>query len=178
MLASETADGMATGEPAGGGDSVLEFSRDVRRVLYELRGEEFDPCIPRHLMGRSNSLSYSKTWNLADWEHHNSRRRYFRYIVNFPRSRLVRRLLPQLSVLLLWSFLSLWIEDHFFKKRIPLSALGTVSTFLAFLLTLRSNQGLGRLDEGRRLWSKGGWRPRGTLVPGGICRGRLRPCGS
>jgi predicted membrane chloride channel (bestrophin family) len=106
-------------------------------------------------MGRSNALSYSKTWTLADWEQHNSRKRYLRYLVNFPQSRLLRRTLPQMSALLLWSFMSLWIEDHFLKKRIPLSALGTVSTFLAFLLTLRSNQGLSRLDEARRLWSKG-----------------------
>lgn len=105
-------------------------------------------------MGRSNALSYSKTWTLADWEQHNSRKRYLRYLVNFPQSRLLRRTLPQMSALLLWSFMSLWIEDHFLKKRIPLSALGTVSTFLAFLLTLRSNQGLSRLDEARRLWSK------------------------
>jgi len=46
--------------------------------------------------------------------------------------------------------------SHFFKKGtpFPLTSLGIISTFLAFLLTLRSNQGLSRLDEARRDWSK------------------------
>lgn len=136
-------------------DTLLKFSHDVKHGIQDLRGSDFDPCIPKHLMGRASSLSYSKTWTLDDWEKHNSRTRYFRYLVNFPHSRLLRRIIPQQAALLVWTILSVWIEDHFFKRRqIPLSALGTISTFLGFLLTLRSNQGLSRLDEGRRLWSK------------------------
>ena len=138
-------------------DSLLKFSRDVKHVLHELRGMEFDPCIPKHLMGRPSSLSYSKTWTLDDWELHNSRKRYFRYLLNFSKSRLLRRILPQQCALMLWSILSVWVEGQFlyFKKpQIPLSALGTISTFVAFLLTLRSNHALSRLDEARRLWSK------------------------
>jgi predicted membrane chloride channel (bestrophin family) len=137
-------------------DSLWKFSRDVKHVLHDLRGMEYDPCIPKHLMGRPSSLSYSKTWTLDDWEYHNSRKRYFRYLWKLPHSRLLRRIIPQQAALLSWTFLSLWIDNHYFFKRpqIPLSALGPISTFLAFLLTLRSNQGLSRLDEGRRLWSK------------------------
>jgi putative membrane protein len=119
---------------------------------------ESDPCIPKHLMGHhSSSLSYSKTWTLDDWEFHNSRLRYFRYFKNLPHSRLVRRIMPQQAVLLLWTLLSVWIEDHFlssYKPKIPLASLGTISTFLAFLLTLRSNHALSRLFEARNLWSK------------------------
>lgn len=151
-IAFETANGSSEQESR---DSLLKFSKDIKHVLHELRGMSFDPSIPRHLIGRSNALSYSKTWTLDDWEIHNSRRRYVRYVWNFPRSRLIKRTTPQLSVLLIWSFLSNRIEDRFFKSHhIPLSALGTVSTFLAFLLTLRSNHALSRLDEARRLWSK------------------------
>mmetsp|Transcript_563 Transcript_563/g.1327 ORF Transcript_563/g.1327 Transcript_563/m.1327 type:complete len:492 (+) Transcript_563:31-1506(+) len=137
-------------------DSLLKFSQDIRTVLHELRGSEYDPYIPKHLMGaRPSTLSYSKTWNLEDWEVHNSRKRYLRYLVHFPSSRLVRRTAPQLLLLLAWNCVALWIQDHFFQKHsLPLSAMGTISTFLAFLLTLRSNQALARLDEARRLWSK------------------------
>jgi predicted membrane chloride channel (bestrophin family) len=138
-------------------DSLQMFSNDVKFVLHDLRGMEVDPCIPKHLMGRPSTLSYSKTWNLEDWEYHNSRLRYWRYLVNFPRSRLVRRIFPLQATLFAWTLLSVWLEDQFLnftKVRIPLSALGNISTFLAFLLTLRSNQGLARLDEARRLWSK------------------------
>jgi predicted membrane chloride channel (bestrophin family) len=136
-------------------DTLLKFSKDVKRVLHDLRGSSIDPTIPNYLVNTSSSLSYSKTWTLEDWERHNNRKRYIRYLVHFPKSRLLRRIIPQQSALFIWTLLSMWIEDHFFKKRmLPITALGTISTFLAFLLTLRSNQGLSRLDEARRTWSK------------------------
>jgi predicted membrane chloride channel (bestrophin family) len=108
-------------------------------------------------MGHNSTLSFCKTWTLEDWELHNSRKRYFRFLWHFPRSRLVRRVMPQSMVLFVWTLLSIWIEDqipYFKKPHITLNALGTISSFLAFLLTLRSNQALARLDEARRLWSK------------------------
>ena len=141
-----------------GDDSLLKFSEDVKQVLHELRGQEFDPCIPKHLMGRKSSLSYSKTWTLADWDFHNSRKRYFRYLLNFPHSRLARRIFPQQCTLLAWTLLTIWVQDQIFgrfkKPQLPLSSLGLISTFVAFLLTLRSNHSLSRLDTARNLWSK------------------------
>lgn len=64
--------------------------------------------------------------------------------------------MPQQLALLAWTLLTCWIENHFLvrKPQIPLASLGTVSTFLAFLLTLRSNHALSRLNEARNLWSK------------------------
>ncbi len=139
-------------------DSLLKFSADVQHILHDLRAMEFDPCIPKHLMGHlRSSLSYSKTWTLDDWEFHNSRKRYFRYLKNISHSRLMRRIMPQQLVLLVWTILSVYLEDQFlstYKPKIPLSALGTISTFVGFLLTLRSNQALSRLMEARTLWSK------------------------
>ena len=88
----------------GNKDTLLQFSKDVKYALHDLRGDDFDPCIPRHLMGRTSSLSYSKTWTLDDWEVHNSRKRYLRYFWNFPHSRL-RRIMPQQTVLFAWSLL-------------------------------------------------------------------------
>lgn len=67
----------------------------------------------------------------------------------------MKRTMPQMTALLIWTLITVWtVGDHVFKAQVPLSALGNVSTFVAFLLTLRSNQALSRLDEGRRLWSK------------------------
>ena len=107
-------------------------------------------------MGGASTLSYCKTWTLDDWEYHNSRWRYFRYLKNLPRSRLLRRIMPQQLVLLAWTFLCIYGSKNIvsWTQKIPLSALGTISSFVAFLLTLRCNQGLSRLDEARRLWSK------------------------
>mmetsp|Transcript_28116 Transcript_28116/g.39542 ORF Transcript_28116/g.39542 Transcript_28116/m.39542 type:complete len:458 (-) Transcript_28116:375-1748(-) len=136
-------------------DNLFKFSTDIKRVLHDLRGSTVDPTIPKRLRQSSTSNTYSKIWTLEDWEQHNSRKRYLRYIINFPRSRLLRRIAPQQAALMMWTFCSVWIEDHFFKKQpVPLASLGMISTFLAFLLTLRSNQGLSRLDEARRAWSK------------------------
>ncbi len=136
-------------------DNLLKFSKDVKKVLQELRGSSQDPTIPSYLVSTSSRLSYSKTWTLQDWEHHNSRRRYIRYLLHFPKSRLLRRIAPQQTALLIWTWISIWIKNRLFAdKSLPITALGTISTFLAFLLTLRSNQGLSRLDEGRRYWSK------------------------
>ena len=33
-----------------GKDTLLQFSKDVKYVLHDLRGDDFDPCIPKHLM--------------------------------------------------------------------------------------------------------------------------------
>ena len=59
--------------------------------------------------------------------------------------------MPQLSVLMVWSLISIRIQSTFLFARIsvPLASLSLVSTFVAALLTLRSNQGLARLALGR-----------------------------
>lgn len=135
-------------------DSLEKFSKDIKYVLHELRGSAVDPTIPK-LFRNEKRLSYANTWTLEDWEKHYSRKRYIRYILNFPKSRLLQRIAPQMMALTIWAFCSVWIEDKLLKRRtIPLTALGIVSSFVAFLLTMRSNMGLSRLDEGRKAWNK------------------------
>ncbi|EJK48195.1 hypothetical protein THAOC_33029 [Thalassiosira oceanica] len=74
---------------------------------------------------------------------------------DIPAHRILKRIFPQQCALLAWCLVSVWLKDHYFKPRpLPLSSLGTVSTFVAFLLTLRSNQALERLKLGRELWSR------------------------
>jgi len=131
---------------------------DIKHVIHELKGSPVDPTLPK-LARNSERLSYSNTWTLADWETHSSRRRYLRYLVNFPKSRLLGRIAPQMIVLTLWTLCSVWVENHLpialiKEKSVPLASLGIISSFVAFLLTMRSNMGLSRLDEGRKLWSK------------------------
>jgi len=138
-----------------GPDSLLQFSKDVEHVIHNLRGAEVDPTLPKMFLERPRALSFTHSWTLDDWERHNSRKRYFRYVVNFPTSRLLKRTAPQMVTLTLWSVCSTWIIDKLMiKKTIPLTSLGIISSFVAFLLTMRSNMGLARLDEGRKAWSK------------------------
>ena len=135
-------------------DTLERFSKDINHVLHTLRGSDVDPSLPK-LFRNQNKLSYTNSWTLQDWEQHNSRKRYFRYILNFPKSRLLRRIAPQMTALTAWSLCAIWLDNLLLKKTtIPLSSLGIISSFVAFLLTMRSNMGLSRLDEGRKAWSK------------------------
>ena len=81
------------------------------------------------------------------WDQHTSRWRYVRHLREWPTSRLLRRILPQFIVLVAWAFTS-----SLFRRKnlsVPLTPLSLLSTFVAALLTLRSNQGLNRLSQGR-----------------------------
>jgi ion channel-forming bestrophin family protein len=98
-------------------------------------------------------MSFSNYWGLEEWALHSSRQRFQRYIISFPKSRLLRRLFPQLSVLCIWSVVAVLIAHFrpgvFSTVQVPLTSLSLVSTFVAALQTLRSDKGLSRLSEGR-----------------------------
>lgn len=83
-----------------------------------------------------------------------SRWRYVRHLRQWPTSRLFLRILPQWLVLVAWSFVSvLWI-DRPQHLSVPLTPLSLLSTFVAALLTLRSNQGVNRQSDGREAIGK------------------------
>jgi len=92
------------------------------------------------------------------WAQHTSRTRYIRHVKTLFSSRLSRRIFPQFALCTLWSLLSVnvltsrWLvaSTHF----VPFTSLSMISTFVGFCLTLRSNQGLARLSEGRKLWGR------------------------
>ena len=138
-------------------DSVECFASDVATVLKNLRNQDRDPTLPK-LFRDAPAPTFCHTWSLKDWEHHTSRWRYLRVLLSFPRSRLLRRTLPQVSVFAAWSLLVCFLSsrDVAFLKRLslPLTPLSLISTFVAALLTLRSNQGLERLNSGRLAFGK------------------------
>ena len=131
-------------------DTLEKFTQDVAKVLKDLRGQDIDPLIPAFFRHRKSS--YTNIWNLKMWERHTSRWRYLRCILSMPNSRLSRRILPQLSVLFLWSCWGIRYASKVIE--IPMTPLSLMSTFVAFLLTLRSNQGLSRLTDGRLTWGQ------------------------
>lgn len=92
------------------------------------------------------------------WDDYTSRFRYLRYIYSIPFSRLLMRVLPQLMVLTTWSVLAVVLCSRELgileRLQVPLTPLSLVSTFVAALLTFRSNQGLARLTEGRLAWGQ------------------------
>lgn len=137
-------------------DSLDNYASDLAVVLKELRGEELDPTLPA-LWRKSRELSFTTIWTDAEWSRHNSRWRFVDFVTSFPTSRLLRRISPQLFVLVAWSSLATWLCSNkagFFSFSLPLTPLSILSTFVAALLTLRSNQGLNRLNEGRTAFGK------------------------
>lgn len=138
-------------------DSIEEFEKDVATVLKVLRPGGKDPTIPA-LFRKDLFPSFCHTWSLKDWDVHTTRWRYVRFVLYFPASRLARRILPQLSVIVAWSALVSYLCSRnvgvLSKVSLPLTPLSLVSTFVAALLTLRSNQGLDRLNMGRLSFGK------------------------
>jgi putative membrane protein len=141
----------------GGGslDSLEHFASDVSKVLNDLRCDVHDPTLPSYFRHREAKLpAFTYMWSHEDWDRHTSRKRYIEWIANFPGSRLLRRVAPQLAVLVAWSAVAVGTtsQGHFVlfqNVKIDLTPLSLVSTFVGFLLTLRSNQGLSRLGDGR-----------------------------
>jgi len=154
LSATASSNAFTTAESGGEGeDSLDKFAQDLETVLKRLRKDVQDPTIPPLFRRKTNLATFSDIWDLADWDRHTSRKRYIWYLINLPRCRLMIRLLPQLSILFIWSCIAVWLcskEVGFLHKfSLPLTPLSLVSTFVAALLTLRSNQGLGRLNSGR-----------------------------
>lgn len=136
-------------------DSIESFARDVATVLKELRSDDQDPTMPKLFRRQRRLPNFASTWTLEDWERHTSRYRFVDYITSFPRSRLLIRCAPQLLAVTMWSALASWL-CHLGKIKmfLPLTTLSLMSTFVAALISLRSNQGLSRLNDGRQAFGK------------------------
>lgn len=135
-------------------DNLEAFSDDLTTVLRQLRSQVRDPSLP--WLFRTRRPAFSNTWSDDDWQKHTSRWRYVSYIRTLPTSRLLFRILPQISLLVLWSLFAIRLSANPAQRggwmtvaAVPLQPLSLLTTFLAALLTLRSNQGLSRLSEGR-----------------------------
>lgn len=153
--ASETVDKVDTNNQSS--ETLLTaLERDVTHVLSVLRPWKYDPEIPAWF--RVHDLSFTNYWGLDEWERHASRTRYVRYLKRFGKSRLLRRLAPQLAVLGVWCGLSCLVWRWLVRAstprtaliKVPMTSLSVVSTFVAALQAMRTNQGLARLEQGRK----------------------------
>jgi len=131
-------------------DSPDHYERDVTTVLKSIHPEEEDTTIPA--VYRARRLSFTNIWTLEEWRLHSSRWRYLSSANPFQLSRLMRRILPQLTVITLWTAVVVTLGRRspvFSKIHVPFSYLSLISGFVAALQTLRSNDSLRRLGEGR-----------------------------
>jgi len=139
-------------------EAIEAFEADVNKVIKDTRAGDDSTLYPPNFALHKSRLSISYVWNLQMWKTHTARSRYARHMMTMFSSRLLKRIFPSLAVFTLWSAL----YAFFLAKRVnelqydmvPMTSLSLVSTFVGFLLTLRSNQGLSRLGEGRELWGR------------------------
>eukprot|EP00522_Entomoneis_paludosa_P018923 CAMPEP_0172444096 /NCGR_PEP_ID=MMETSP1065-20121228/4209_1 /TAXON_ID=265537 /ORGANISM="Amphiprora paludosa, Strain CCMP125" /LENGTH=480 /DNA_ID=CAMNT_0013194515 /DNA_START=82 /DNA_END=1524 /DNA_ORIENTATION=+ len=155
-------------------DSVTQLARDVQTVLEDLRSEKYDPTVSASFQG-TTLPTFAITWNHDLWERHNSRWRMIAYFLFWPQSALFRAVQPQLWTLLLWTTLVVLVQSPVTsfppflapvltplfaslqwtqKVSVPMTSLGLISSFVASLLALRTNQGMARLLEARQAFGK------------------------
>jgi len=132
------------------------LERDIAVVLNNITAAEDTSIHP--IIFTMSSLTITRVWDLELWSASTSRMRYIRFIFNLFNSRLMRRIAPQLLACITWSIVCVSVITTRVKKAtthfVPLTSLSLVSTFIAFLLTVRSNQSLDRLGEARQLWGR------------------------
>jgi ion channel-forming bestrophin family protein len=137
----------------------------------------------KHYFSAYRPPSFTRIWSIKDWDRHLSRWRYLDNLIYFPTSRLLWRCLPAVLVVVVWSIVACrlmplpssamsldavktaaaaaaaaapkTVGTSLIKRVVlPLTPLSLVSTFVAALISLRSNQGLSRLGEGRQAFGK------------------------
>jgi len=140
-----------------GQDSIEQFGNDVHKVLVHLRGEEYDPTVDAKFHAAKRP-TFAVTWNHDMWDAHTSRWRFVDAFLYWHHSALAKRIVPQMTVLMTWSVISMWISKSkvipLSNINLPMTSLSLISGFVASLLALRCNQGLDRMLEARRAFGK------------------------
>jgi len=138
-------------------DNLDFFAADVTTVLKDLRSDQFDPTVAS-MFHSKNRPTFAMTWTHEMWERHTSRMRFINSFLYWHQSALLKRVLPQLIGLMIWTCLATWIVESnstFLSNiKFPMTSLSLVSGFVGSLLALRSNQGLSRLMEARMTFGK------------------------
>ena len=131
---------------SGSKDSVQKFLSDLDR-LRNLQNVAV--ITPTH---SKRDSSFTKSWNLSDWERHQSQcwLRYQRHIVGWFRSTTAAAILPAVATSTAWAALIVLVAqklqtlDAFIRS--ASFQTGSLNAPIALLLTLRTNRSLNRLN--------------------------------
>jgi hypothetical protein len=133
-------------------DSMASFESDCAKVFEQRKGK--DQSLPKN-MESSQVRDYQHIWTNDEWESHIDRWRYIRHIAGLPTSRILRRVYPVLLVLAAWSAFAVRMQKQTKGNfSMPLTPITLLSSFVALLLTMRTNQSLSRILEGRLAWGR------------------------
>jgi len=133
---------------------------DIQTLLDDIertKNIDCDLTTPCHLMSRDSS--YTKSWTLADWDRHNVKPlvRYVRHIRSWSTSSTARSVIPIVLLSMMYSIavclvahLHRGMHDFLRKASLKSGLLGSFSSPIALLLTLRTNRAMDRLLDGRK----------------------------
>ena len=132
--------------------SLLE---DRNRVIHVLR--PMDRTLENKVV--SVESTYTQTWSKEDWDRHCSSAiyRYVRHLKFWPMSSTARRILPAVSLQVLWALVVSVVTRTIFPQLKSSMNIGANTILLAplvLLLTLRTNASLGRMLEARGAWGR------------------------
>ena len=129
-------------------DSISKLEESCAKVFALRSGK--DKTLPKNMVG-NGVRDYQHLWTNTEWEVHGNRMRYVRHLMGLPRSRILRRIAPALVILGAWTSMA---TNYGKSYSIPIMPVTLMSSFVAFLLTLRTNQSLSRVLEGRLAWGR------------------------
>lgn len=132
-------------------DNAALFRRDVA-ALQAQRSQEISQLEYISTCGST----YTVLWDAESWDGHISVSRYLRHMRTWHKSTTAKVIVPVVASITVWAAIVCGINTHTtqFKLKMPLAPLSLVSSALALLLTLRTNQSLTRLLEARLAWGK------------------------
>ncbi len=155
LLAQPARARCAGGSTACVADDKDSLRRDIRN-LWQLPCAD-DQCVVADdqadvtalgtLVSRDSTVTV--LWKRHDWEKHTEIQRYARHLLWWPRSTILRRLLPLLGTLAAWSALI-----HRFGISLPAGGVGYIASPLSLLLAFRVNAASARFQEARTLWGR------------------------
>ena len=95
----------------------------------------------------SSESTVTTLWNRDIWDQHRSRARWWKTFINFPKSTILRGMLPLLGVVAAWTWVS-WLAQW----KLTGAAVGYIAAPLGLMLAFRVNSVVSRFHEGRSLW--------------------------
>jgi predicted membrane chloride channel (bestrophin family) len=151
---------MSSAVPAAEVSSAVDPAAEARLAVESLWNVEL--CAARSILAGdsdadqtslgvriSRDSTITKLWDREDWARHMDGFRFFRHVLFWPRSTVVRSLFPTLCVFAGWTCVV-----SLLKLSLPLQALALSASPLALLLAFRVNSATARFSEARTQWGR------------------------
>ena len=126
-------------------DRARSFRSDIEKLAVARYKEK-----PQLYYITTTGSTYTVLWDTEAWDGHIAQRRYMRHMRTWHQSSTAKVMFPTVCLITLWAgMVCLGKIKYGLDIDIPMAPLTLISSALAMLLTLRTNQSLMRLHEAR-----------------------------